>query len=499
MVLSFALACAARFPGLGSFELSLDETWTWYVTEEILRTGEFWRTLTHGVDAPLFGAINVLLAKAAGVSAFALRVPPALFGAASVPLIFVLLRRRHTERLALLASLLAAWNPFLLFYSKDARPYAQLLFFSLLFTYAFQATRGSRPLLRRLVTSICAVLAVTSHYYALVYFAAFYAVTLLGHRLARSRADLRADFLTGCFNLVAVAPFLIPLLFGLGSVSVPYWQSSDISLPGILVEQFLFLGTTLPHGGVPATLLNLIVFTLLLVPLLDAIRHDPGSIRNELAISSLWWVSPAIVAGVSILIGQDLLFYPRGFISTVPFLLAYWVLFTGNMSISKWLKVPYVALLLGPFLLSGYSVATNHPGQAYLGGRDRLAQIVRDLDSHQEEFDIILIHHWWMAPYFAYHYPERSKVWALGSEGPGEKGLIADLERVPPRARVLLVLNDIATERTDPKGVALQFLSSRRALIRELPCSQESLLGLGLLCNRILLFGPDSSFHDEPS
>jgi hypothetical protein len=322
----------------------------------------------------------------------------------------------------------------------------------------------------------------------LVYFAAFYSVTLVGHWLAGRREELRADFLTGCFNLIAIAPFLVPFLFGLGSLSVPYWQSSDISLPGIVVEQFLFLGTTLPYGGKSATAVNLLVFGLLLAPLVSALRRQSRLIRAEPALSSLWWVAPGIVAAAGLLVGQDLLFYPRGFIPSAPFLLAYWVLFTGAMTVRTWVRGIYVAVLLVPFCLSGYLVAASHPSQAYLRGQDKLAEVVRHLEVYRDDFDILLVHHWWMAPYFAYNYPDRSRVMALGRDYRDEGGVLRDLERVPPESRVLLVLNDVATKHTDPEGKVVAALMAKRSLIREIPCPNEALLGRGLLCDRILLF-----------
>jgi hypothetical protein len=489
-VLSLALACLARFPALGAAELSLDEAWGWYLTDEVVRTGEFWRTLTRGgFDAPLFDAVNVLVAKTAGLSLLGLRAPQAVFGAAAVPLIFVLVRRLRDARLAWPVALLAAWSPFLVFYSKDARPYAQLLFFTLVFTYAFAATRHWNPLSRRLLLGGCTVLAVTSHYYALVYLAAFHPLVLAGHHRAGRQAELRADLRTAAITLAAAAPFLFPLLIGLGGLPLPYVQVSDISLPGILVEEFLFLGTTLPHGGLLVTVINMAFALLLVLPLADALRRRSPLIGGEPVLSSLWWLAPGLVAAAGMLIGQDVLFYPRGFISSAPFLFAYWVLFTGALSGPRWARGLYVAVLLVPFVLSGILVASSHPGQAYLRGRHELVEVVRGVDAYRDEFDLILVDHWWMAPYFTFYYPERSKVWALGRGYTGEGAVFEHLARVPPSSRVLLVINDVAAKQTDPAGKVAQALMSTRPLIRELPCPQEALPGRGLVCNRMLLFG----------
>ena len=489
VVVSVALALAARLPALGSAQLGLDETWTWYLTEEVLRTGDFRRALAlGGVDAPLFAAINVLVAKMAGLSVLGLRAPQAMFGTASVAIVFLLVRRLRDARLALPVALLAAWSPYLVFYSREARPYAQVLFFSLIFIWAFETTRHLRPVARRLLLTGGTALALTSHYGALVSLAAFHLLTLARHHLAGRREALRDDLTTAGVTLLAAAPLLFPLLFGLGRLPVPFWQVSDVSLPGILVEQFLFLGTTLPRGSEVATVLNLSVFALLLWPFANALWRRSGLIAAEPVLSCLWWLAPALVAAVGALIGQDLLFLPRGFISTAPFLLAYWVLFTSTMSGPRWARRAYVTLLLVPFVLSGHLVATSHPGQAYLRGRDSLAEVVRQVAVYRDEFDVILVDHWWIAPYFSYYYAEPSRVWALGRDD-AERDVLADLERVPPDARVLLVLNELATSQTDPDGKVAAALAARRVLIRELPCSHDGLPGRGLVCKRMLLFG----------
>jgi len=62
-------------------------------------------------------------------SAAVARVPPAIFGTLTVPALFLLARRFVDRRGALLVSALAAVNPFLVYYSRDAKMYAAFWFF----------------------------------------------------------------------------------------------------------------------------------------------------------------------------------------------------------------------------------------------------------------------------------------------------------------------------------------------------------------------------------
>jgi len=492
LLLCVALAALMRFPALSASPLSVDETWTWYVTAEIGRTGDFWRTTALGVDAPLFVALNALVARVAGLSVLGLRAPPALFGTLSVALFYRFLQRRYPFPVALPAGLLAAASPFLVFYSRDARPYAQLLFFTMAFTWAFDATRAASPLRRRLLLALGAVLAVGAHYFALVFLAAFFAVILAGHVRARRRTDLRDDLKAAVVVLAVLLPFALALLVAMRRVSVPYWQISRVGVTGILAEEFLFLGTTLPGGGTLATVLNVVVAGLLFVPMIYGVARRADLVRAEPLVSGVWWLAPVLVAVAGILVGRNWIFYPRGFISTAPFLLAYWVSFTREMPVGVWPRRAYGALLLAPFLVNGLLVAAQHPAQPYFRGRALLADVAREVESDRKDYDLVLVHHWWMGQYYYYYLSEPQRVWPLGRYREGTAAALDDLAKVPPGARILLVVNDLAAG-PDPDGRVVAALKAARPLVRERPCLHSELPGTGLVCARIYLFGPGGS------
>ena len=487
--LSTALAFLTRFPVLGFAELSIDETWTWYTTKQVLATGEFWRTVALGADAPLFVAANVMWARIFGLSVGGLRAPAALFGTLSVSLIYLLLKRRRPD-VALPVALLAAVSPFLVFYSKDARPYAQLLFFALVFTSSFDKTSAPRSRKQRIWLGLWAGCAVASHYYAVVFLAAFFTVILATHVRANRRAELRDDLRTGAYILVATSPLLIYMLRGLGNVSVPYWLLAGVDIPGILVEQFLFLGTTLAGGETFATIANVVIAALVILPLILAIRRRNEILTTTPLIVSLWWVAPVLIDVAGIVVGANLLFYPRGFIPTTPFLLTYWVVYTREMRLSAWARRAYQAVLIVPFVLNGLMVSIQHPAQPYFRGRAVLGDVARDVERLRDEYDIILIHHWWMAQCYYYFLSEPATVWPLGLGYEGDTGPVEDLENVPPEARVLLVVNDLAAGYSDPDGAVVEALRAQRPLVRERACLYPRVQGSKLLCSRVYVFGP---------
>jgi len=74
---------------------------------------------------------------ALGDSEFAVRLPSALWGVVTIPLLYALGRRLFGEKVGLVSALLLATNPFHIFYSQEARMYSQLGFFTLLSAFFF--------------------------------------------------------------------------------------------------------------------------------------------------------------------------------------------------------------------------------------------------------------------------------------------------------------------------------------------------------------------------
>jgi uncharacterized membrane protein len=93
---------------------------------------------------PLSHLINHVFLEL-GDTDFMLRLPSALFGIASIPLLYLLAKRLAGERAALFATALMAISPFHLWFSQEARMYAQLVFFVLLSSLAlFEAVDRGR-------------------------------------------------------------------------------------------------------------------------------------------------------------------------------------------------------------------------------------------------------------------------------------------------------------------------------------------------------------------
>jgi hypothetical protein len=488
-----ALGALLRFACLSRAPADIDESWTWYFVH-LARSGRgFWQTLLIGIDGPLFGSMNLLIGAVWGSSLLALRLPQAVFGTLAIPMAFAVFQRLWTRRVAIVATLLAALSPFLVFYSKHARPYAQLLFFCLLWVYAAERTRTWPAWRRYLALATTAALAVATHYYALVFLGSVYLIQLASHLLARRRIELWREVREGLVTLAVLSPLLLLFLAQLVGLSMPYWKRDRVGLAAIWTEEFLLLGSSLGAADGRAAWFHVIVASLLLAPYGWFLWRRRRQVLNE----PFLLVGPAMPILVSALVGQGNLFFPRGFIPSVPFLLAGWVRCTSEMESGRSKRV-YATLLIVPFLVSSYSVATSHPGHGFFRGREIMPEIVDRARSFEHEYDLLLVHHWWLAQYVSFYHPEPARVRGLGMERRGQASrsgelaaVMADVAALPRGARLLLMRNDLASE-VDSRDLVVATLRARRPLLRELPCRENPVPGESLLCQRMFLFGPDT-------
>ncbi len=113
----------------------------------LANTIQIQNVVTTDLQPPLYFVALHFLTRATGVSEFALRFLTVAASLASVALLFALGARLFSARVGVLAALIGALSPFYIAYAQEARPYAFVLFWSLLAMYAlaraFDSGRGS--------------------------------------------------------------------------------------------------------------------------------------------------------------------------------------------------------------------------------------------------------------------------------------------------------------------------------------------------------------------
>ena len=140
-----ALGVAVRFASLGVQSYHHDEV----ITALRVLPGSFGEML-HAVkvsesNPPLYYVLGWAWAKEFGTGEVGLRSLSALFGAATVPVGYLIGRQLATRRAGLILAALIAVNPMLVWYSQEARSYALLVFFGALATVLLRASAGHGP------------------------------------------------------------------------------------------------------------------------------------------------------------------------------------------------------------------------------------------------------------------------------------------------------------------------------------------------------------------
>ncbi len=170
-VVVILLAIVLRMVNLGAAPLWIDEYITWTMINPGPGHG-FWEQFRDNVQGPLYLAVLWPTARD-NLTEFAMRLPAALAGIATIPLMLRLGIELHDRRSGRWAALLLAVNPFHLWYCQEARGYAFLIFFTLAATIILVRMMVLGATYRRAVFyGVLAGLAVLSNMSALFLFAA---------------------------------------------------------------------------------------------------------------------------------------------------------------------------------------------------------------------------------------------------------------------------------------------------------------------------------------
>src|SRR5260221_273001 len=142
-------------------------------------------------NPPLYYVLAWGWAKAFGTGEIGMRSLSALFGAATVPVAYLIGRELASKRAGLITAAIVAVNPMLIWYSQEARSYAVLVFFGALALLFFVRALNSRHGRDLGLWALASGLALCSHYFA-VFAVAIEAAWLLVALRSRGRSVLPA-------------------------------------------------------------------------------------------------------------------------------------------------------------------------------------------------------------------------------------------------------------------------------------------------------------------
>jgi mannosyltransferase len=457
------LGFGVRVYGLTFHSLWLDETVSVYLGSfprlEILRQGMF----LQEPNPPLYHLLLHLWMRVFGSGELAVRMLSALLGTLYLPPVYLLGKRLLSPRVALIAILLAAINPFLVWYSQEARMYALLATLTLwslyCFVWALQTPRWSWW-----VAYVGATVAsLYTHFYAVLLLPAEL-VFLLVYAWRRGAA-LRRGVLAWALSLLCFSPWLWRA-WGVSSTS-PSWRPSLglVAMVTACVEAFTV--RRVPLTGAARACALLVAGAIALVGLiLPRARARPERLRQ--------WAMET--------------FRPNAFLVLtllVPLLSAYMLSFRLQI-----FTVYYLIIIVAPFLLalaSGVDRIVSWQGAAGLGAllmvvgllsfglghnwsleyrKEEWRAAARYVTEHSRQGDAILCHVDYTRIPFAYYYRGDVPVFAPFGAVLGDGVDVAStLEGLTGYDTVWLVQSHI--ELADPNRRVEGWLADRFPLVTE--------------------------------
>jgi uncharacterized membrane protein len=243
-----------RFWNLGFNSLWLDEASTYQIS--VKSFAEIWQVTAAGeFNPPLFYWIEHVMLMF-GNSEAILRFIPALLGALSVPLFYVLGKEFLDRNTGLIAAAACAVSPFLIYYSQEARAYSVMLFLMAAATIFFLRAQKSQDYLNWALFGVFSALAFWVHFYAFVMISALVLFSLLQLHASSSWFETLKKTGAGILVFIVLSLPLILLtiqLFMKRTASAPtygiqgpevitatFFQLSGFSTPVMIVLLLLF-------------------------------------------------------------------------------------------------------------------------------------------------------------------------------------------------------------------------------------------------------------------
>jgi mannosyltransferase len=340
-----------RFPTLGEQSFWTDEATTWQIVAHGL--GHVLHQVPQTESTPpLYYVLLWCWSRVFGLSEVGLRSLSAVFGTATIVVMWAIGRRVASERAGLVAALLTAANPFLVWYSQEARAYALLLLLSAVSVLALVRVLSSPSRGRALAWGVTAALALAAHYYAIVVIvpeALWLAVVL------RRRGLLTLERIAlGVLPIVVVGAAQLPLMIHQNDGRAGYISTSG-SLPYRVVQLFKqdLIGEGQPVKGLLTAICAAAVVIGLGLLLARARREERAAAVMPLAVG-LGGVAVAIIVAK---VGTDY-FNTRNLLPTWPALMLVVALGLGASGAGR-LGAFGTALLLAVGVFCVVNVDTN--------------------------------------------------------------------------------------------------------------------------------------------
>jgi mannosyltransferase len=392
ILLIVLLAFALRLYAIDRQDIWGDEAFSIWLSSQPLP-----QMVAGGADThpPLYPFLLYLWLGLAGSSPLAVRFLSAVVGTLTVPVVFGLGRRALDRRAGLLAALLAAISPVLVYYSQETRMYGLVTLLAALSVYwalrVFQEQEATLPYVAYLVTTLGAVYA---HYYAFFVVLAENLVILPALLRQRHGPALRRWLVAQAALVLAYVPWIAlqaHFLSGKASARFDEWDLSTAL--HIAAQTFAAFGAGLTVPSAAAwfiTALFLIAIAAGLVTLLRQRRPAPWLIVAYLFLPMIlaWAVNPIMP-----------FFYARYLLLVAPafYLLAAWGIVAWG---SLWRPLGAILVLAG----CCYGLIGYYTDDAYLKGR--YGEMMDYIQANSQPGDALILANQLQRPIFEYYQPK---------------------------------------------------------------------------------------------
>lgn len=303
------VAAWLRLHNLGEQSLWFDEAATWSQV-----SGNFYKLLSDTLSdnyPPLYNVLTWLLVQVFGDPEWVLRLPAALLGIATVPLIYLLGERLGGRWTGLIAALLLTLSGFHIWYSQEARMYSLLAFAATLHTWMLLRYLDRQSPGRRNAMIATGAILLFSHPYGPLTWLCLGAGAMLAPPRPAAGAPVRKLIKHHLISVAFFFPWGVALLVNAVEITIQGFWIPTPTPPYVWTQVQLLTGNLLLPLAALATL--------------AVIRPSrlPSALRLALPMLLLWLLGPIILGLLASVLIKPV-FVARYIIGSLPalFLLA---------------------------------------------------------------------------------------------------------------------------------------------------------------------------------
>lgn len=394
LLLFLLLAFGLRLLAIDRQDIWGDEAFSIWLSSQPLP-----EVVAGGADThpPLYPFLLYLWLRLAGSSPLAVRFLSALVGTLTVPVVYVLGRRAFGQTTGVLAALLAAVSPVLVYYSQETRMYGLVTLLAAASIYwAMRLVQKPQSVPARLAYYLATLGAAYTHYYAFFVILAENLVIVL-YLLRQRRADLGRWLATQSTLVLAYISWIVVqagFLRGKANTRFEEWDlATALRIAGETLSAFGAGPAVGPAVTWPVALLFLLAIAAGVVAVFRRRQPESWLIAAYLFVPLfLAWAANPIMP----------FFYARYLLLIAPafFLLAAWgVMAWGHL----WRPLATVGIV---FLLAGsaFGLRGYYADETYVRGR--YGQMMAYVEAHAQPGDGMILANQLQRPIYEYYQPE---------------------------------------------------------------------------------------------